>query len=185
MNMTEEKPHSITRRHSMDNEPLSKLLQTMSYRQFWIKPVGNPDLPVDEHKLYSTPTIRIDFATNPVAVKTGDILIVYRIKVSKLLYVAEALSAPFNATDEEIKREPWRERWSWIIEARNLTPEYGGRWSKYSLKPFSLAKEYNQENPPDEAKIGGLKFGSDKLRISQDFGRFLVNKIMQLGETSV
>jgi hypothetical protein len=169
----------------MDNEILGGLIQIPGNRQFWIKPVGNPDLPVDEHRPYDSSTIRIEFANNPLAVKPGDILIVYRIKISKLLYVAEALSTSFKATDEEIKKEPWRMRWLWIFEAKNLTPEYGASWARYSLKPFALAKEYNQEDRIKKAKIGGIKFGSDKLRISQGFGLFMLKKIMQLRETSV
>ena len=168
----------------MDNENLSELVQSTGNRQFWIKPVGNPELPVDEDRRYDSSTIRIDFANNPLAVKPEDILIIYRIKVSKLLYVAEALSSSSKATDEEIKKEPWRMRWSWIIEAKNLTPEYGASWAKYALKPFALAKEYDQRSPTKKAKIGGLKFGSDKMRISQDFGKFLIEKIMQVCETN-
>src|ERR1700754_3734540 len=138
----------------MDNENLSELIQNPGNRQFWIKPVGNPDLPVDEDKRYDSPTIRIDFANNPLAENPGEVLIVYRIKISKLLYVAEALSSSIKATDQEIKQEPWRIRWSWIIEAKNLTPEYGASWAKNSLKPFALAKEYDQKSPAEKAKIG-------------------------------
>ena len=169
----------------MDDKNLDHLIQNPNGRQFWIKPVGHPDLPVDEHRPYDAPIIRIEFANNPLAIKGGDILIVYRIKISKLIYVAEALSTSFKTTDEEIRKEPWRLRWPWIIEAKNLTPEYGASWARYSLKPFALAKEYNQEDAVEKAKIGGLKFGSDKLRISQGFALFMLKKIRQLHTTGV
>jgi hypothetical protein len=167
----------------MDSETLNELLLTVGNRQFWIKPVGIPDQEPDERRLYANETMRIEFAKNPTGIMPGDILIVYRIKVSKVLYVGEALSQPFKASDEQIRKEPWRVRWPWIIEARNLTPIYGAQWAKHSLKPFMLAKEYNALNPHDTVKLGGLNFGSGKLRISPGFGKSLVNRIMQLRES--
>ena len=73
-------------------------------------------------------------------------------------------------------------RWPWNIEVRNLTPNYGAQWAKHSLKPFVLAKDYSELNPHDKVRLGSLNFGSDKLRLSPGFGKFLVSRIMELTE---
>jgi hypothetical protein len=164
----------------MDNANLELILGKTGTRQFWLKPFGIPGLPVNEREHFTSPMIRVNFSKNPSALSPGDILIVFRIGASKLAYIGEALSTSFKATDEEIRKESWRAQWSWSIEVRNLSPEYGARWSRYSLKPFTLEKIYNQRHAGEKVKLGSLKFGSDKLRISDAFGKFLVNEIMRL-----
>ena len=167
----------------MDNKSLSELLIDPSARQFWVKPIGDPTLPSDgEPHLLSidTSSMRIDFVSMPSAVRVGDILIVYRIKLSQLVYVAEVVSSPVSATADEMKREPLRKRWRWSVQTRNLSPTFGTQWSKYPLKPFALAKEYNERNPLDKVKLGTLNFGKDKVRISPGFGSFLINEIARL-----
>ena len=58
------------------------------------------------------------------------------------------------------------------IHARNLTPIYGSKWSKYSLNPFRLAEEYNVVNPLDKVMLGAINFGATKLRIREVFAKF-------------
>lgn len=157
---------------------LDDLLLNPDERQFWIKPWGLPGLPVDQgQQLFNDPTIRIGFSRNPKGVKVGDILIVYRIVVSELIFVAETISPPSHVTDEEIMINPLFQRWPWQIETRNLTPSYGTHWSRYSLKPFDLVDKYNELYPQDQVNLGGIKRGSDKLLVSEGFGKFLIKKI--------
>jgi hypothetical protein len=168
----------------MDNKSLSELLQDRIDRQFWIKPVGDRKATVDEGEVFTTSIINVHFAKEPIGVKLGNILIVFRVGVSKIVYVGEAISLPKEATEEDIQENSWRNRWPWELQAKNLTPEYGANWSKYSLKPFSLEKEYNQQNPEERVNLGGIKRGRDKLRISHNFGEFIVEKIMNLEQES-
>lgn len=167
----------------MDNSILNNLLQDSSERQFWIKPWGHPERsPDEEEQVFDVPVITINFAKQPNGVQVGDILIVHRIKVSKLMFVAEITSSPHYATDAEIKKNPLLERWKWSVETRNLTPVYGSQWFEHSLKTFGLAKEYNKLNPQDQVKLGGIQFGSDKLKVSESFGEFVIKEIMQIKE---
>lgn len=164
----------------MDNANLNNLLLNFGERQFWIKPIGDPSRSPDEEKqIFDDSKVQIDFSERPSGISLGDILIVYRIEISKILFVAEAVSSPHQATSDEIKKHPWKERWSWSIESRNLTPNFGARWSDYSLKPFSLVEEFNDLNPQEKVSLNGLKRGKDKLRISEDFGKFLIKEIQQ------
>lgn len=167
----------------MDNKNLNDLLLNSNGRQFWIKPIGDPERSPDEEKqIFDDSTVHIDFSKQPSGVNVGDILIVYRIKVSKLMFVAEVVSSPHQATADDIRKYAWKERWNWSIESRNLTPTFGAQWFDYSLKPFTLAEEFNNLNPQEKVNLGSLKFGSDKLHVSENFGKFLIKEIQRLEE---
>lgn len=164
----------------MDNVRLEQMLRDGRNRTFWFKPVGIPGTHSVEGETFHLETVRIDFAKEPTAIEIGDVLFVYRIGVSKLLYIAECLTEPQQATPAEIEREDWRERWNWYIEARNLSPEYGAVWNTHNLKPFRLAAEYNAGEPASPQNLNGIKFGSDKLRVVRPFAEFVVGHVAAL-----
>src|SRR5215213_2473423 len=144
----------------MDNAALNNLLNT-SGKQYWIKPWGHPNRgPEEEQQSFGDQPITIGFSRQPNGVRLGDILLVHRIKVSKLMFVAETIASPIRATEEQMRVNPLYERWPWNIETRILTPTYGSQWSRYSLKTFALAREYNDLYPQDEVNLGALKFGA-------------------------
>lgn len=165
----------------MDNANLNDLLLNSGERQFWLKPWGNPDrLPEEEEQFFTSSKLTIGFSKQPNAVEIGDILVLHRIKVSKIMLIAEVVSSVHHATDEEKKKNPLLERWAWSVEAKNLTPEYGAQWFEHSLKTFALADEYNKSNSGDKVKLGSIQFGNDKLRIPEEFAKFVVKEIQRL-----
>lgn len=167
----------------MDNANLNDLLLNSGERQFWLKPWGNPDRsPEEEEQFFTSPNLTIGFSKQPNAVEVGDILVVHRIKISKVMLIAEVVSSVHHATDEEKKKNPLLERWAWSVDAKNLTPEYGAQWFEHSLKTFALADEYNKSNPNDKVKLGSIQFGNDKLRIPEEFGKFVIKEIQRLEE---
>lgn len=166
----------------MDNTNLNELLANTNGRQFWIKQWGDPDKEAD-FELQSTTDLEIpiDFSKQPNSTKIGDILIVHRIKLAKIMLVAEVTSEPYKSTGEDIKKEYWRERWCWRVDTKNLTPEYGSQWSEHKLKSFALAKEYSEANPQDEIKLGRLNFGAH-VRVSEDFAKFIFKEITRIDD---
>jgi hypothetical protein len=166
----------------MDNANLNELLANNEGRQFWIKQWGDPDRPAD-FELQSTTDLEIpiDFSKQPNSIKIGDILIVHRIKLAKIMLIAEVISEPYKSTTEDIKKESWRERWCWRVNTRNLTPIYGTHWREHSLKSFALEKEYNEANPHEKVNLGRLKFGAH-VRIPEDFAKYIIKEITELTE---
>ena len=164
----------------MDNDALNGILNT-SGKQFWLKPWGHPERsPDEEQQSFDSPSITTGFTEQPSGVNVGDILIVHRIKVSKLIFVAETVASPVKSTEEQIRANPDYERWLWNIDSRILTPTYGAQWDRFSLKTFSLAREYNDLYPQDKVNLGRIQFGGDKPRISDGFAKFLIKEIMRL-----
>jgi hypothetical protein len=164
----------------MDNVTLEPLLEAGTGIHFWLKPLGNPDLAPDEEQVFTSETLRIDFARRPFSVSIGDALIAYRILIKKVIFVAECASEPLLATPDEIEREPWRQRWPWYIQARNLTPDFGRVWSRHALDPFELVGEYNHLYSEVSQNLKGIMFGADKLRISVGLGQYVVRQILAL-----
>ena len=168
----------------MDNALLEQLLHDGRSRSFWFKPIGIPGTLPGERETFGEERVRIDFAKEPSAVEIDDVLFVYRIGVSKLLYIAECLTPPHEATPAEIEREEWRGRWRWYLGARNLTPEYGSVWSRHNLKPFRLADEYNANDPVLPQSLNGIKLGLGKLRVVRPFAQFVMDKVAGLERTA-
>jgi hypothetical protein len=109
-------------------------------------------------------------------VAVGAIIIAYRVRVQKLIYVAERLPRT-QWGPEEPRSEYSRQRWPHYIKARNLTPEYGGVWNHYNLQPFPLAREYNESHAEEPALLGSIQRGNDKVCIPPGFAEFLIGRI--------
>jgi hypothetical protein len=168
----------------MDNISLDRLLQDRQDRTFWLKSIGPPrDDPRwndEESRTWRQDLVEIHFARRPGRIQRGDILIAYRVRIRKALYVAECLAAAQRATEEQIQRDSFRGRWPWFFPARNLTPEYGGRWNQFNIRPFRLAREYNVNHPDDPASLGAIMHGSGQAVIPRRFAEVLIRAILAL-----
>lgn len=163
----------------MDNETIMKVLIDNQKRTYWIKPIGIPGDEPDLRAVYTQPQQTVEFSSKPDSIRLGDILIVYRIGVSKVIFLGECITEARPVTPQEISRQPWKSRWPWTVELRNISPSYGKVWSRMNLKPFSLAEDYSLLNPEDKLNLGSLQFGSDKLAVSTGFGEYVLRKIMR------
>src|SRR4051812_2427871 len=110
--------------HHMDNANLDALLVDESGRQFWLKPIGppkdHPDWDAPETRTWTQSQIEIHFSKNPVRVAVGAIIIGYRVRIQKLIYVARRL--PLEEWGPAEVRPEWaRRRWPHLIKGRNLT----------------------------------------------------------------
>src|SRR5262249_44521740 len=76
----------------MANVALDPLLPDSPEGQFWLKPIGppqdHPDWNAPEHRTWSHSPIEVHFSRNPVRVAVGAIIIAYRVRYQKLIYVA-------------------------------------------------------------------------------------------------
>jgi hypothetical protein len=112
-------------------------------------------------------------------VAVGAIIIAYRVRIRKLIYVARRLPVE-QWGPAEVRSEYSRRRWPYFIKAQNLTPQYGGVWNKYELQPFALAKEYKRSHPDQPAHLGSIMHGNDKTEIPRAFAEYLIRRIREL-----
>jgi len=167
----------------MDNQLLHTLLTDGRERQFWLKPVGLADRPLERQpEVWPEDEIEILFAKDHANVAVGDVLIAYRVGVAKVIFIAERLPATHAAQrDEQISQES-RQRYPYSLTARNLTPTYGMRWSQFNIKPLTLAKEYQPLHPEEPAGVGPLYHRSDRARIAHWLGKLLIQLVQETTE---
>ena len=164
----------------MDNSSLDVLLKDAHKKQFWLKPIGAPkwhrDWPLAETRKFTEDQIEVHFHDNPVKIAVAAIVIAYRIRYAKLIYVAERL--PRALWDKpEWRAAEWVKHFPHYIKAHNLTPEYGAVWKEHNFKPFTESKKYNELHPEDPVSLGAIKFGADKVTIPQGFAELLIRLI--------
>ncbi|MDA3924007.1 MAG: NgoFVII family restriction endonuclease [Kiritimatiellae bacterium] len=154
---------------------------------YWLKPIGVTDDPVKVGEKFIDEIARLEFSkTRPSGIHKDDIIIAYGVGTRKILSIYRVLSSkPEFISKKELKIEPWRKRWPWSVNGENLTKEYGALWWKKDLYITSLADKFvTNNNEPITARggktLGALNFGKDKIRLSPNFGNYLVNLVFNL-----
>jgi hypothetical protein len=170
----------------MDNLNLDRLLVDLQSRNFWLKSVGFPqDSPHwndEELRTWEEDPVEIHFnlRRRPDCIQQGDILIAYRVRIRKVIYIAECSGHAQWATDERVSREPNLARWRWFFHAKNWTPDYGSQWNRFNINPFNLARRYNASHPNDQLSLGAINFGSGHASISRGFAEMVIREIRAL-----
>lgn len=143
--------------------------------RIFLKPYGST-----EYKIYdgdfSEKTEMYFSRRRPNSVRVNDLLICYAVGSTKLISVFKVLSEP-QKTDNN------NDRWPWYVEVKNLTPNYGKKWFKINNTLSKLQTAFLKKNKDNKLTfnggktLGALQFGSDKIRLTDDFGHYLLNII--------
>lgn len=163
--------------------------QLADTNEFWLKPIGVTENPVREDRLFDKIEDKLNFSKfRPNGVKPNDILITYGVGTTKILSIYKVTSYPISATSEEIAKDDWLGRWPWHVEAHNRTPKFGATWARRNLYINALKDEYLRANP-DKAitavggqTLGALNFGKDKVKLSPDFAKFIIDKVVSIND---
>jgi len=127
--------------------------------------------------------MRIDSSVGagPFRAEIGDIVIVFGIGVTSILYVARITRRAFAADEQE--RRTWRIDYPWSILGENLYPNFGFNWHRYKLSPFQLVKDFHRIAPLSAVThVGGRTLGainhhSDRIKLSDDFAMFVIGHV--------
>jgi len=157
--------------------------------EFWLKPIGVTDNPVAENIQFNKLDDKLNFSKlRPNGVKPNDILIAYGVGTTKILSIYSVTSFPISVTPEEIEEDKWLKRWPWYVEAHNLTPNFGSNWARHNLWINSLKDEYLATNPNEAITavggqtLGALNYGKDKLKLSPNFAKFIIDKVVAIND---
>lgn len=154
--------------------------------KYFLKPIGVTDEPVllEDKRNFSEIHQNLHFSKRkPSGVKKGDIVITVGVGGGALLTYFKVTEGLEYATANEIEKEAWKERWPWYMEGRNQSPEFAKKWWEHNLQINSLLEQFLETHPSiPVTKAGGfglgtLNFGSDKVRITKEFGDYLIKKI--------
>lgn len=154
--------------------------------QYFLKPVGVTESPIllEDQQDFSDIHQNLHFSKKkPKGVRKGDILITVAVTAGSLLSYFKVTGGLQEVTEDEIRRDEWKERWPWYMEGRNQSPKFGGQWWIHNIQRKNALSEF-LDKYPDVAvtyaggyNLGTLNFGADKVRITKEFGDFLISKI--------
>jgi HKD family nuclease len=165
------------------------LLELDDTTEFWLKPLGSTSNPVAEGNLYNDENTMLNFSKiKPKGVKLNNILIAYGVGTTKILAIYRVTSSPKLVTDLQIQKNDLFKRWPWYVNGHNLTPKYGSSWWTHNLNINTLKNDYLCDRPdaPITAiggnTLGALQFGKDKLKLTPDFAKFIINKVVNIND---
>jgi len=156
---------------------------------YWLKPIGVTDSPVEEGRLFTELDTMLNFSKlRPNGVTPNNILIAYGVGSTKILAIYRVTSFPEHVTQEQIQETDWLERWPWYVTGNNLTPNFGGAWWTHNLYINTLKDQYLAANPDHPITavggptLGALNFGKDKLKLSPDFARYIIDQVVEIND---
>lgn len=146
----------------------------------FIKPIGVSSDPIYEGDFSKEEESYMYFSKKrPASVSVGDILIAYAVGGRKIIGAYKVTSEP--RWDED--NDP---RWPWYVESENLTPKLSNcKWSEANLWVTGIANHYaGTYNKPvthnGGMNLGALNYGSDKIRLADEYGQYLLSKVMDV-----
>jgi HKD family nuclease len=156
--------------------------------QYFLKPIGDSDKPItlESRRDYSELCPKLYFSKRrPRAVRKGDILITTAVGAGSLLSYFRVTSDILVISKDEQLKNPWFARWPHYVMGENQSPKFGGQWWQHNLRRQDLLKQFHElypSNPVTDAggfTLNTLNRGQDKVKITKEFGDFLISKISQ------
>ncbi len=154
--------------------------------KYFLKPIGHSESPVllEDQRDFSDLHQDLHFSKKrPKGVGKGDIVITVAVGGGALLSYFKVTGALHQATDDEIAVDLWKERWPWYMEGRNQSEKFSREWWVHNIQRRDALNEFLKNNPKIPVtfaggyNLGTLNRGNDKVRITKEFGDFLISKI--------
>lgn len=146
--------------------------------RIFIKPVGSSDDKIYDGDHSGEPNMYFS-KKRPAAVRIGDILIAYAVGGRRIMGAYKVTSEPLWTGDDDA-------RWPWYVETDILTPKLL-KYNWASVCPYvtqianSYVDKYDKPVTNNGGKtLGALNFGCDKIRLNDEYGRYLLNQVMML-----
>jgi hypothetical protein len=156
--------------------------------QYFLKPIGSADDPItiEEQEDFSDLHQNLHFSKKkPKGVRKGDYVITTAIGAGLLLSYFRVTGSLQEVPKKEQQENPEKARWPWFMEGRNQSQSFGAHWWEHKLHRQALLDEFRDhfpETPVTHAggfTLGTINMGNDKVRITPEFGEFLIRKIQE------
>lgn len=152
---------------------------------YWLKPLGRDHKPVSNTDFFGAARHLITFSKKgkPTGIKEGHIIIAYSIITMQLISVFVAGNNHDRGTLTKFP-VPGDEQWPYYIWCDNETSQYGANWPKMELTLHTLREEFLRQQPastvlPSGNKLKALQWGSDHVKATPEFGKFVVEKMKE------
>ena len=177
--LPKEKGNKVTIDLTKNVELKDNPLLVNSSSNYWLKPIGVSDDIIPWDRKFDEIDTDLHFSkVRPSGVKKGDILISYAVGHKNILSIYKVKS-DIKYTGKK------NDRWPYYVVGENLTPFYGSEWNNHGITITNQKKEVLKNGkinitPSGKNSYGSLMRGADKLRITPEFGQFLINKIVRI-----
>ncbi len=154
-------------------------LKVLGKVNYWLKPIGVSGDFISFDQVFDEIDSNLHFSkTRPTGVKVNDILIAYAVGHKNILSIYRVKS---EVKTTQIKND----RWPYFVVGENLTPFYGQEWSSYNIGISNQRDELVKNRlfdvtPSGKNSYGSLMRGADKLRVTPEFGQYLIDKIVKI-----
>ncbi|WP_204346661.1 restriction endonuclease PLD domain-containing protein [Psychroserpens algicola] len=146
---------------------------------YWLKPIGVSGDNISWDRVFDEIDSDLHFSKlKPKGVKKNDILICYAVGHSNILSIYKVKSEVKYTGNEN-------DRWPYFVVGENLTPYYGQNWNSQGITITNEKNEVIRQGkfnvtPSGKNSFGSLMRGADKLRLTPEFGEYLINKIAKI-----
>lgn len=154
--------------------------------QYFLKPIGHSENPVTINSQRDFSKLHQDLhfsKKKPKGVKKGDVIITTAVGAGSLLSFFRVTGGLQHVSEEDIKNNDWAERWPWFLEGRNNSPKFGSEWWKHNIRRQDLLSNFRQLYPNTAVTyaggftLGTINMGNDKVKITKEFGDYLISQI--------
>lgn len=164
----------LIKKHPIKNNPF----KVNSKINYWLKPIGIYGNAISFDRIFDIIDEDLHFSVKPAGIKINDIIITYAVGHKNILSIYRVKSEVKQTGIE-------RDRWPYFVVGENLTPFYGREWANYGIgisneKTEVLEKGLFNITPSGKNSYGSLMRGADKLRITPEFGQYLIDKIVRI-----
>jgi HKD family nuclease len=165
----------LTKKIELKDNPLL----VKSSANYWLKPIGVSDDIISWDRKFEEIDSDLHFSKlRPRGVKKDDILISYAVGHKNILSIYKVKSDIKYTGNKD-------DRWPYYIVGENLTPFYGSEWNNQGITISNQKNEVLNSGkfnitPSGKNSFGSLMRGADKLKITPEFGQFLINKIVNI-----
>ena len=154
---------------------------------YWLKPLGRDHKSVPNTAFYGDARHLITFSKKgrPNGIKEGHVVIAYSIITMQLISVFVASNDRGQLVEFSV---PGDEQWPYYIWCKNKTPQYGANWPQINLTLHTIREEFLRQQStatvlPSGNKLKALQWGSDHVRATPEFGKFVVSKMTEKEKT--
>ena len=146
---------------------------------FWLKPIGVTNDIIPTTSKFDEIDSDLHFSKlKPKGVKKGDVLICYAVGHLNILSI-------YRVTSDVKNTDKATDRWPYYVIGENLTPNYGRKWFSQRITITNQKNVFLQQGlfnitPSGKNSFGSLMKGADKLRLTKEFGIYLLDKIANI-----
>lgn len=161
---------------------LKPMKQNNTKTKYFLKPLGTAENPFAVGKTLKERD-RIGFGDEVKTIHRRDVFLCHATGPQMIVgyYVVDSEKQEWDKKNEE-------DRWPYKFDVVCKSVPFSKTWWNYKLKTKELMAEFLKLNPGKHItkkggdSIGGLNWGSERIELTEEFARFIIERILEIKE---